>query len=204
MGRTGYSARGRPPARTRRRPPLLLLAFLLIGAAIVYGDSPSTATSSPAAPGRRRAASECTGGREYPPAIRCRGTWIEGGSLLAGGQRRGRPRRGRRRTATSARRSTCASTGPTTRPSRRWARRSCCGGWAWPVVALGALGARRRGGAVTEHARRSPARIRDYLVRLLETRWSGRDAPPPIDAPAGRDAGRARSPTWPAAARSAG
>ena len=26
-----------------------------------------------------------------------------------------------------------------------------------------------------------PGPIRDYLVRLLETRWSGRDSPPPID-----------------------
>jgi hypothetical protein len=28
---------------------------------------------------------ECTGGRKYQPAIRCRGTWIQGGSLLDGG-----------------------------------------------------------------------------------------------------------------------
>ena len=27
-----------------------------------------------------------------------------------------------------------------------------------------------------------PGPIRDYLVKLIETRWSGRDEPPPIDA----------------------
>jgi hypothetical protein len=72
------------PARTRRRPPLLLLAFLLIGAAVVYGGVSIYRDQRSGTPGKAKV-SECTGGRKYQPAIRCRGTWIEGGSLLDGG-----------------------------------------------------------------------------------------------------------------------
>ena len=73
------------PARTRRRPPLLLLAFLLIGAAVVYGGFSVYRDQRSGTAGKAKV-SECTGGRKYQPAIRCRGTWIEGGSLLDGGR----------------------------------------------------------------------------------------------------------------------
>ena len=72
-------------SRPRRRPPLLLLAVLLAGAAIVYGGVSVYRDQQSGTAGKAKV-TECTGGRKYQPAIRCRGTWTEGGSLLAGGR----------------------------------------------------------------------------------------------------------------------
>ena len=73
-----------PVPRTRRGPPLLLIAFLLIGVAVAYGGVSVYRDQQSGTAGKAKV-SECTGGRKYQPAIRCRGTWIQGGSLLDGG-----------------------------------------------------------------------------------------------------------------------
>ena len=131
-----------PPPRTRRRPPLLLLAFLLIGAAVVYGGVSVYRDQQSGTAGKAKV-TECTGGRKYQPAIRCRGTWIHGGSLLDGGSVVVGQRRGRRPTATSARRSTVRihGTDHATKPSLAHAARAVGAGPAGRRA--GALGARR-------------------------------------------------------------
>ena len=69
----------------RRRPPLLHLAVLLVGAAIVYGGVSVYRDQQSGTAGKAKV-TECTGGRKYQPAIRCQGTWSDGGSLLDGGR----------------------------------------------------------------------------------------------------------------------
>ena len=73
-----------PPARSRRRPPLLLLAFFLVGAGIALGGASVYRDQQSGTAGTAKV-SECEGGRKYQPGIRCRGTWIVGGSILDGG-----------------------------------------------------------------------------------------------------------------------
>jgi hypothetical protein len=67
----------------RRRPPWLLGLFLAFGIAIVAGGFTVLADQRSGTPGEARV-SECTGGRKYEPAIRCRGTWTSGGSVVVG------------------------------------------------------------------------------------------------------------------------
>ena len=67
----------------RRRVPWLLLAFLAFGIAIVAGGFSVLADQRSGTPGEARV-SECTGGRKYQPAIRCRGTWTVDGRVVAG------------------------------------------------------------------------------------------------------------------------
>jgi hypothetical protein len=70
-------------SRRRRRPPWLLGLFLAFGIAIVAGGFSVLADQRSGTPGEARV-SECTGGRKYEPAIRCRGTWTAGGSVVVG------------------------------------------------------------------------------------------------------------------------
>jgi hypothetical protein len=67
----------------RRRPPWLLLVFLAFGVVIVAGGFTVFADQRSGAPGEARV-TECTGGRKYEPAIRCRGTWTAGGRVVVG------------------------------------------------------------------------------------------------------------------------
>lgn len=67
----------------RRRPPWLLLIVLAFGLAIVVGGFTVLADQRSGTQGEARV-TECTGGRKYEPAIRCRGTWTADGRVVVG------------------------------------------------------------------------------------------------------------------------
>lgn len=66
-----------------RRPPWLFLIVLAMGVAVFAGGFVTYADQRSGTDGKAKV-SECTGGRKYQPAIRCRGTWVTGGALVAG------------------------------------------------------------------------------------------------------------------------
>lgn len=70
----------------RRRPSWLHGVILALGVALLVGAVSTSRDQRSGTPGTAKV-SECDGGREYEPGIRCRGTWIAGGdSILAGGR----------------------------------------------------------------------------------------------------------------------
>ena len=67
----------------RRRPPWLFLIVLAIGGAVAVGGFVTFSDQRSGTPGTAKV-SECTGGRKYQPAIRCRGTWRYEGAVVVG------------------------------------------------------------------------------------------------------------------------
>jgi hypothetical protein len=67
----------------RGRFPWLLLVFLVVGLGVVAGGVSVNADQKSGTGGEAQV-SECTGGRKYQPAIRCRGTWRADGAVVVG------------------------------------------------------------------------------------------------------------------------
>ena len=70
-------------SRPRGRFPWLLAIVLLVGLGVAGGGFSVFADRRAGMPGKAKV-SECTGGRKYQPAIRCRGSWATGGALVGG------------------------------------------------------------------------------------------------------------------------
>ena len=70
-------------SRPRGRFPWLFAVVLLVGLGVVAGGFSVFADQRSGTPGKATV-SECTGGRKYQPAIRCSGSWVTGGALVAG------------------------------------------------------------------------------------------------------------------------
>ena len=70
-------------SKPRSRFPWLFAIVLLVGLGVVAGGFSVFADQRSGVPGKAKV-SECTGGRKYQPAIRCSGSWVSGGALVAG------------------------------------------------------------------------------------------------------------------------
>ena len=70
-------------SKPRGRFPWLFAVVLLVGLGVVAGGFSVFADQRSGTPGTAKV-SECTGGRKYQPAIRCSGSWVTGGALVAG------------------------------------------------------------------------------------------------------------------------